>query len=178
MAGRRRHRQRRQERPRSGEPAHKLAAKLFYALIGEAMGRRLNPVHFKLLDLQVVDHVRGFRERTLLPGVGRPVGFGWTSTVSRPGTPWWPFQLRRAPARTHAAGTSWPFLQVRFRPSPGLGSSRRRSQASSRRKPRHNWALGMSHRWVHHRDLPRQAQLLGGAQPRSALQFLRCVPAR
>ena len=43
---------------------HKLAAKLFYALIGEAMGRRLeSQSDFKLLDRQVVDQVRGFREQ-------------------------------------------------------------------------------------------------------------------
>jgi len=43
---------------------YKLAAKVFYLLIGEAMGRRLeSQSDFKLLDRQVVDQIRGFREQ-------------------------------------------------------------------------------------------------------------------
>jgi dolichol-phosphate mannosyltransferase len=45
-------------------PSYKLAAKLFYLLLGEAMGRRLeSQSDFKLLDRQVVDQIRGFREQ-------------------------------------------------------------------------------------------------------------------
>jgi len=44
--------------------SYKLAARLFYMLLGEAMGRRLeSQSDFKLLDRQVVDQLRGFREQ-------------------------------------------------------------------------------------------------------------------
>ena len=44
--------------------SYKLSARLFYVLLGEAMGRRLeSQSDFKLLDRQVVDQVRGFTEQ-------------------------------------------------------------------------------------------------------------------
>jgi dolichol-phosphate mannosyltransferase len=44
--------------------SYKLAARLFYLLIGKAAGRRLeSQCDFKLLDRQVVDQIRGFSEQ-------------------------------------------------------------------------------------------------------------------
>ena len=84
------------DRGREGLP-YKLAAKLFYALIGEALGRRIeSQSDFKLLDRQVVDQVRGFSEQVrFFRGLVAWVGFRVDEV---------PFRVQERPGGTSSFG--------------------------------------------------------------------------
>ena len=100
--------------------SYKLSARLFYVLLGEAMGRRLeSQSDFKLLDRQVVDQVRGFTEqqrffRGLVAWVGFRVDEVPFRVQERSGgrSSFGPLQLVRYAARNLMAFSSGPLQAI------------------------------------------------------------------